>query len=90
MIEFNSLVQKILTYLHDRTDVKYKRYHAELIKEIHPSHMSGLYLVAIHLSILTFSEPKIQVLICYIVICSVFYKLYKFHKFMSNTSKYRD
>lgn len=76
--EYNTIVENILTYVLIGKDQKYNTAHEELIKRIHNPYMSKLYLVGIHLSILTFHEASIQVHIIAIIVFSAFFKLFKY------------
>lgn len=78
----------ILAYVQKGKDDKVKHTHAELIDSLNNKYMSGIFLVAIHASVLTLSEPKIQIIMCTIFVFIIFWKLYRYCMFMQYPKKY--
>lgn len=60
----------------------------QLIDKLNNKYISGFYLIAIHLSMLTKNEPIIQVIMAHVFVLIVFIKLYQYCMFMQYPKKY--
>lgn len=86
-MEYNNIMENILTFLFNNKDEKFLGIHKKLILRLNNKWMSCIYMTLIHLAVQPFNMNFAIAFIAHVIFFMIGFKLYTYCKFMQEPEK---